>query len=104
MPEPSYRSWLKSLKVGDDVRVKFPWEDAVVKGGIILPGWIKSTRFKNGILFLGTEWFDAYAPNMVRDEVLPWGNTSYKQVLHPKRDLIYDPERGYVFADEPKRR
>jgi len=96
-----YGAWLCSLQRGDEVVMRFPWNDKDSPGGERARAWVRwvqEDRFycewmrfggDAGIAVQGALFFKPFG-----------GGSAYHRVEHPTREVIYSGDLGYVFRDE----
>lgn len=99
MPEQqqTYEGWIASLKPGDPVRVRFPWEDREVKGGRMVSGTVQVV-FERGQVNVSCRRM----PDDEKDSILvftPTGTGTYSRLEHPEIETVYG-ERGFVWLSE----
>ena len=85
-----YERWFKSLRSGDAVRVRKPWDDDKRPGGRVVKGSVRINP--NGVCIVhyrnrkGRRLYD----------VMRRPNNCYTILMPTDRDVIYDPNRGHV--------
>ncbi|MDO8415591.1 MAG: hypothetical protein Q7S87_05205 [Agitococcus sp.] len=85
----TYAEWVLSLKEGDLVRIRHPWDDATVKGGVIVDGVVcdswgtAGASLKVNSIYKGSEEVVVFGKS---------GQGSYRRLEHPERLAIYNPD------------
>lgn len=92
----SFSEWLTGLEVGDEVVVKMMW----VVGQPKHRAWVERKSDRN----VTVHWMifdDAESGIGKRRAVfsVPSGGNTEVRLLHPTREVRYDPKLGYEFAD-----
>lgn len=92
----SFAEWLVGLKVGDEVVVKMMW----TPGQPQHRAWVERKGAQNATV----HWmiFDDAENGIGKRRAvfsIPSGGNTEVRLLHPTREVRYDPKLGYEFAD-----
>ena len=92
----SFAEWLVGLKVGDEVVVKMMW----TPGQPQHRAWVERV----GDRTVSIHWmvFDDAENGIGKRRAafsIPSGGNTEVRLLHPSREISYDPKLGYEFAD-----
>lgn len=92
----SFSEWLSGLEVGDEVVVKMMW----VIGQPKHRAWVERKSDRN----VTVHWmiFDDAENGIGKRRAvfsIPSGGNTEVRLLHPTRDVSYDPKLGYEFKD-----
>jgi hypothetical protein len=89
----SYQEWLLSLKPGDAVRVRHPWEDKHVPGGRMDAGTVHETNDgKNAHWRVSVRYLNSRTNEIEQVAFTEHGGASYRHVEHPLLESIYNPD------------
>jgi hypothetical protein len=94
-------AWVNSLEVGDEVVVRFPWQDKSHPGGRTTRAWVKWVK-EDRIL---VHWMTFGGERGINEQSNIFGRPfggggAYHALMHPTRKIVYAPELGYVFETE----
>lgn len=101
----TYAEWFASLKVGDEVRVRFPWDDYTFKDGYMCEGVVKQVNVrtqKNGLVKTTVLVdYDRHGDGTIKSQLFFEGGDGgpYMHLEHPTITSIHTID-GYVFPDE----
>lgn len=92
----SFAEWLVGLKVGDEVVVKMMW----IPGQPQHRAWVERVGDRSVLI----HWmiFDDAENGIGKRRAafsIPSGGNTEVRMLHPSREISYDPKLGYEFAD-----